>query len=94
METLRHAQAKVTELEKTNKKLNEKAHSDMKEIIRLKEEIQSYRTKVCAMYYCYVQATPTIQIKMHSYIVFSTSYSYCGFSSHTSFIYFTEFNSL
>ena len=58
METLRHAQAKVTELEKTNKKLNEKAHSDMKEIIRLKEEIQSYRTKVCTTYCHYVQTTP------------------------------------
>ena len=58
METLRHAQAKVTELEKTNKKLNEKAHSDTKEIIRLKEEIQSYRTKVCTTYCHYVQTTP------------------------------------
>lgn len=46
MEALRHSQAKVTELERTNKKLNEKVHSDMREIIRLKEEIQGYKSKV------------------------------------------------
>jgi chromosome segregation ATPase len=45
-ESLRHALAKVTELEKTNKKLNEKVHADMREIIRLKEEVQGYRSKV------------------------------------------------
>lgn len=37
METARHVQAKVSELEKTNKKLYTQCHSDKKEIIKLKE---------------------------------------------------------
>lgn len=37
METLRHSQAKVAELEKTNKKLYSQTHDDRKEIIKLKE---------------------------------------------------------
>ncbi len=39
MEQLRHSQAKVAELEKTNKKLYSQTHSDRKEIIKLKEVI-------------------------------------------------------
>ena len=45
-ESLRHHQAKVTELEKTTKKLNKQAHTDKREIIRLKEEVEVYKTKV------------------------------------------------
>ena len=37
MEALRHAQAKVAELEKTNKKLYTQNHSDRKDIIKLRE---------------------------------------------------------
>ena len=37
VETARHVQAKVSELEKTNKKLYTQCHSDKKEIIKLKE---------------------------------------------------------
>ena len=37
MEQLRHAQAKVSELEKTNKKLYSQTHTDRKEIIKLRE---------------------------------------------------------
>ena len=37
MEALRHAQAKVSELEKTNKKLYAQNHSDRKDIIKLRE---------------------------------------------------------
>ena len=37
VETARHVQAKVSELEKTNKKLYTQSHSDKKEIIKLKE---------------------------------------------------------
>lgn len=46
LEAYRHAQAKNTELEKTNKKLQKQTHADRKEIIRLKEELQSFKTKV------------------------------------------------
>lgn len=46
METLRHSQAKVTELEKTNKKLQKQTHADRKEIVRLKEELLSFKSKV------------------------------------------------
>ena len=46
MESLRHSQAKVTELERSNKKLNEKLHGNMREMIKLKEEIQGYKSKV------------------------------------------------
>ncbi len=45
-ETLRHFQAKVTELEKMTKKQNKQAHSDKREMIRLKEEVELYKTKV------------------------------------------------
>ena len=45
-ESLRHSQAKFAELEKTTKKLNKQSHLDKKEIIRLKEEIELYKTKV------------------------------------------------
>ena len=37
IETARHVQAKVSELEKTNKKLYTQSHSDKKEIIKLRE---------------------------------------------------------
>ena len=46
MEALRHAQAKCSELEKTNKKLQEHALTGRKEIARLKEELQVFRSKV------------------------------------------------
>ena len=46
MEALRHAQAKSSELEKTNKKLQEHALTGRKEIARLKEELQVFKTKV------------------------------------------------
>ena len=46
MEAYRHSQAKVAELERTNKKLYDQTHTDRKEIIRLKEEMQSYKNKV------------------------------------------------
>ena len=42
MEALRHAQAKVSELEKTNKKLYSQSHSDRKEIIKLREVSYKY----------------------------------------------------
>ena len=38
-------QAKVAELERTNKKLYDQTHADRKEIICLKEEMQSYKNK-------------------------------------------------
>lgn len=37
VETARHMQAKVAELEKSNKKFYTQSHSDKKEIIKLKE---------------------------------------------------------
>lgn len=40
MEALRHSQAKVTELEKTNKKLYSQSHMDRKGIIKLKEVLR------------------------------------------------------
>lgn len=43
---MRHYQAKCGELEKMNKKLQSQAHSDRREIIRLKEEVQGSRAKV------------------------------------------------
>lgn len=46
MEALRHAQAKSSELEKNNKKLQEQVHTGRKEIARLKEELQVFKTKV------------------------------------------------
>ena len=46
MEALRHTQAKCSELEKGSKKLMEQTHTDRKEIIRLKEELQSTKAKV------------------------------------------------
>lgn len=46
MEALRHTQAKCSELEKANRKLAEQTHGDQKEIIRLKEELQSCKAKV------------------------------------------------
>ncbi|XP_019849313.1 PREDICTED: girdin-like [Amphimedon queenslandica] len=45
MESLRHSQAKVTELEKKNKRLQEQSHLDKKELVKLKEELQSYKSK-------------------------------------------------
>lgn len=56
MEALRHAQAKCAELEKTNKKLQGNAHTDRKEIIRLKEELQANKSKVR---YTYMYSTCT-----------------------------------
>lgn len=46
MEALRHAQAKSAELEKQNKKLQEHVLSGKKEVARLKEELQVFKTKV------------------------------------------------
>ena len=37
LEALRHSQAKVSELERTNKKLYSQTHTDKKGIIKLKE---------------------------------------------------------
>ena len=47
---LRHTQAKCAELERMNKKFQEHTHSDRKEIIRLKEELQGFKTKVHITY--------------------------------------------
>ena len=46
IESLRHSQAKVTELEKINKRLHEQSHLDKKELVKVKEELQSYKSKV------------------------------------------------
>lgn len=46
IEALRHYQAKCGELEKMNKKLQSQAHTDRREIVRLKEEVQGGRAKV------------------------------------------------
>ncbi len=46
IEALRHYQAKCGELEKMNKKLQSQAHTDRREVIRLKEEVQGSRSKV------------------------------------------------
>ena len=37
LESLRHSQAKLAELERINKKLNSQSHEDKKEIFKLKE---------------------------------------------------------
>ena len=37
LETLRHSQAKLAELERINKKLNSQSHEDKKELYKLKE---------------------------------------------------------
>ena len=47
MEALRHTQARCSEQEKINKKLTEQTHAHMKEIVKLKEELQSNKAKVC-----------------------------------------------
>ena len=44
-DTLRHSQAKVAELEKTNKKLYNQTHTDRKEIVKLKEEVEVLKVK-------------------------------------------------
>ena len=46
MEALRHAQAKSAELEKNNKRFQEQVLAGRKEIARLKEELQVFKTKV------------------------------------------------
>ena len=46
IESLRHSQAKVTELEKINKRMHEQSHLDKKELVKVKEELQSYKSKV------------------------------------------------
>ena len=46
MEALRHAQAKSAELEKNTKKLQEQVLAGRREIVRLKEELQIFKTKV------------------------------------------------
>ena len=46
MEAFRHSQAKIAELEKTNKKLQEHAHVDRKENVKLKEGLQALKAKV------------------------------------------------
>ncbi|XP_065919238.1 girdin-like isoform X2 [Dysidea avara] len=45
VESLRHTQAKLTELEKTNKRLYEQGHEDKKEVIKLKEEVEILKVK-------------------------------------------------
>ena len=37
LETLRHSQAKLAELERINKKINSQSHEDKKELFKLKE---------------------------------------------------------
>ena len=46
IEALRHAQAKSAELEKNTKKLQEQVLAGRREIARLKEELQIFKTKV------------------------------------------------
>ena len=46
MELFRHSQAKMAELEKTNKKLQEQTHVDRKESVKLKEELHALKAKV------------------------------------------------
>ena len=46
MEALRHSQAKLAELQKTNKKLQEQTHADRKQIVKMKEELQALKAKV------------------------------------------------
>ena len=45
MESLRHAQAKCVELEKLNKKLHTQTHTDRREIIKLREEVEVLKVK-------------------------------------------------
>ena len=49
IEGLRHYQAKCSELEKMNKKLQNQAHTGQREKIRLKEEVQGVRAKLTRM---------------------------------------------
>ena len=51
MEALRHAQAKSAELEKNNKRFQEQVLAGRKEIARLKEELQVFKTKVLTSYH-------------------------------------------
>ena len=46
VEALRHSQAKIAELEKTNRRLYEQGHEDKKEVIKLKEEVEILKVKV------------------------------------------------
>ena len=45
MESLRHTQAKAVELEKMNKKLHAQTHSDRRDLIKLREEVEVLRVK-------------------------------------------------
>ena len=45
MESFRHAQAKCVELEKINKKLHAQIHTDRKEIIKKREEVEVLKVK-------------------------------------------------
>lgn len=45
LESLRHSQAKCVELEKMNKKLHSQTHTDRREIIRLREEVEVLKVK-------------------------------------------------
>ncbi len=45
MESLRHSQAKCVELEKINKKLHSQTHSDRRDIIKLREEVEVLKVK-------------------------------------------------
>lgn len=47
LEALRHSQAKVAELERTNKKLYSQSHDDRKGIIKLKEVCVCVCLSVC-----------------------------------------------
>ena len=51
VEALRHTQAKIAELEKTNKRLYEQGHIDKKEVIKLKEEVEILKVKVLGKVY-------------------------------------------
>ena len=67
MEAYRHSQAKVAELERTNKKLYDQTHADRKEIIRLKEEMQSYKNKVRELANDSVSLTMSICMNTHGH---------------------------
>ena len=45
LESLRHSQAKCVELEKMNKKLHSQTHTDRREIIRMREEVEVLKVK-------------------------------------------------
>ena len=47
LETLRHSQAKLAEVERINKKLNSQSHEDKKELFKLKEVSVCVRVCVC-----------------------------------------------